>query len=72
MSDFDKAMAVITAENDQDLAECDAWWAQASPKEKMAVYEYTQREFDDPVMEVVSRFAQLAFCEAFTRNMVKK
>lgn len=60
-------LARITADNDQDQAECDAWMRETSDAGKLAVWLAIQREYKDPVMEIISRFAQLAFAQSLGR-----
>lgn len=60
-------MASIGADNDQDQAECDAWMRESSDREKMCVWMAIQRQYKDPVMELISRFAQLAFGQSLIR-----
>lgn len=55
--------AKLIHDNEQDRAACREWWAAASVEEKCRVWDAIQRTYDDPVMEIVSRFAQLAFGE---------
>lgn len=53
----------LVAENEQDRSCCRDWWREATPADRLQVWEAIQRDYDDPVMEIVSRFAQLAFSE---------
>ena len=53
----------LVSDNEQDRANCREWWRQATPAAKMLVWDEIQKEHDDPVKEVVTRFAQLAFGE---------
>lgn len=59
----------IAADNDQDRVACAEWWRQATPADKMAVWDAIQRPYpDDPVQEIVTRFAQLAFSKMALRD----
>lgn len=62
MSDGRNLLRLIAA-NDQDRANLREWWREATDEDKLAVWGCIQHEFTDPVMEVMSRFAQLAFSE---------
>jgi hypothetical protein len=53
----------LMADNDQDRAGCQQWWQEASNAEKLAVWNVIQTDYTDPTMELMSRFAQLAFSE---------
>jgi hypothetical protein len=64
MSLLNQVRSRITAENDQDRANMRQWWKETSPETKMMIWDYIQQKFPDPVAEIVSRFAQLAFAEA--------
>jgi hypothetical protein len=57
------ALLRLAADQDQDRARAERWWADASGAEKLLVLERITRPYDDPVMELMSRFAQLAFIE---------
>jgi hypothetical protein len=52
----------MISDNEQDLAEGKLWWQEASLASKLEVLKCINRDFDDPAMEVMSRFAQLSFC----------
>jgi hypothetical protein len=67
MDVWQRIMLKIAADNDQDRAEAETWWWQSSNADKVAVWEWIQREHDDPVVEIVSRLAQLAFGELAER-----
>lgn len=58
----------LQSDIDQDCAACDEWWRDATLEDKFKVWDAIQAKHNDPVMEVVSRFAQLAFSEAAVRN----
>lgn len=53
----------IASDNEQDRAACRTWWAEATEADKLAVWGAIQEPQADPVWEVVTRFAQLAFGE---------
>lgn len=59
---MDKRLRVIS-DNEQDRAECRRWWAEATTEDKLRVWHAIQQEYADPVLEIMSRFAQLAFAE---------
>ena len=61
MTNREKLLAKLTGQNDQDQAECTEWWRESTVEEKLAVWGAIQHHYTDPVMEVMSRFAQLAF-----------
>ena len=64
-------MLRMVADNDQDRSECLAWWKSATPNAKLQVFERIRRNYlDDPAMEVMSRFAQLAFMEMVEKHGV--
>lgn len=56
-------IARITADNDQDREMCKQWWRETSAADKIRVWNLIQQNHADPVMEIMSRFAQLAFGE---------
>lgn len=58
----------LIAYNEQDRAEGLQWWRESSTAEKMAVWEMIQRPFSNPIMEIMSRLAQLAFTEMAERE----
>jgi hypothetical protein len=58
----DKRLRVIS-DTEQDRAECRRWWADATEADKLRVWFTIQRDYADPAMEIMSRFAQLAFTE---------
>jgi hypothetical protein len=53
----------LVADHDQDRARAERWWAEATFKDKLRVWLCIQRDYPHPTMEVMSRFAQLAFNE---------
>lgn len=56
-------MALIS-DTEQDEAACREWWATATTADKIRVWKTIQKEYKDPAMEIMSRFAQLAFSRA--------
>lgn len=44
---------------DQDVARGVKWWREASAKDKFRVWDEIQKSHNDPVKEIVSRFAQV-------------
>lgn len=59
----------VISDNEQDRAECDHWWTTATIEEKVILWETIQKDFTgDPAMEVMSRFAQLAFADMVERH----
>lgn len=57
----------LISDNDQDRADCERWWRESTEQEKLRVWALIQRPYDDPAMECMSRFAQLAFAEMAER-----
>ena len=51
----------LISDNEQDEANALTWWRESSEADKMHVLRAITREYDDPVMEIMSRFAQLSF-----------
>ena len=68
----DRRFARIIADNDQDVAHLLDWWRESSTADKLVVLAAIQRLYDDPVMEIVSRFAQLAFAQTAVRANVEE
>lgn len=68
------SLARLVSLNDQDLAECDRWVRESSNQEKIAVWLAIQKLGgpDNPVEEIVSRFAQLAFSQAMERFLANE
>jgi hypothetical protein len=62
----------IIADNDQDRAECLAWFAQATVADKCQVWDTIQALGGSPEREIVSRFAQLAFGELLAVQFGRK
>lgn len=61
----------IDADNDQDRAACDEWWRTTPAEQRLAVWNWLQQDFENPIEEVASRFAALAFGEAAARNKAR-
>lgn len=55
---------VLLADQDQDKADLREWWLSESIESKMRLFRAITKAYDDPVMEVMSRFAQVAFFDA--------
>lgn len=53
----------IRADNDQDREMARKWMREATPAAKLQIWNEIQKEHTNPVQEIVSRFAQLAFGE---------
>lgn len=62
----------LISDNDQDLAACQEWWMTASDEAKNTVWSIIQTHYNDPAMEVMSRFAQLAFTQMFLASVENK
>lgn len=69
---IERMLVKIGSDNDQDRAACDQWMREASYADKLAVWMRIQVPRVDPVDEIVTRFAQLAFGESLTRTMEQK
>jgi hypothetical protein len=61
----------VIANNDQDAAACREWWDEATLQDKIRVWECIQRHYDEPEMEIMSRFAQLAFGQMAVEEAAK-
>lgn len=55
--------AKFVHDTEQDQAECRAWMESASLDDIAAVWEKCQFPFVNPIMELVTRFAQLKLAE---------
>ena len=53
----------LISDNEQDRAACHQWWREASDVDKLDIWNLIQKTYDDPAMEIMSRFAHLAFCD---------
>lgn len=53
----------LVSDNEQDRTSCKEWWREATEAEKLSVWARIQQSYTDPIDEIVSRFAQLAFAE---------
>ena len=60
--------AAMVSDNEQDRAQCLEWWQSATPGAKLAVLKRITAAYDDPALEVMSRFAQLAFAEMIEKH----
>lgn len=59
----DMMIAAVTAANDQDREGAKQWMREASMADRLAVWMRIQKNYKDPVDEIMSRLAQLAFGE---------
>jgi hypothetical protein len=59
----DQLLALLGSYTDQDRCDADEWWRTATLADKLRVWDRIQAKYDDPAMEIMSRFAQLAFAE---------
>ncbi len=66
---MERDLTRLKRDNAQDRIDCDGWMRQASPDDIAKVWAACQKEYADPVMELVSRFAALALGEAMVRRM---
>lgn len=64
----EKLQKIIISDNEQDRMEMKKWWREATEADKIAVWNAIQREHDNPVDEIVTRFAQIAFGEMFEES----
>lgn len=62
--DAEPALLRLLADQDQDKAAMREWWLSESAESKLRVFQAIATSYDDPVMEVMSRFAQVAFFDA--------
>ena len=53
----------LVSDNEQDRASCKEWWREATETEKLSVWARIQQSYTDPIDDIMSRFAQLAFAE---------
>lgn len=58
-----KDFLLIVSDNEQDRMHMLKWWKESTYEEKEAVWNAIQVQHDDPVQELVTRFAQVAFGE---------
>lgn len=65
---MDRQLLRIVHDNEQDRANCEKWWGESSIEEKRAVWAAIQVVYENPIMEVMSRFAQLAFAEMYEKH----
>lgn len=56
-----KMVSVVTARHDQDEAKGRDWFASLSFDDKVALWLYLNRDFDNPLLEAMSRLAILQF-----------
>lgn len=65
---MNRLLIKVQAEHDQDLMEADRWWRKTSEEVKLQILELIAGEYEDPLMELMSRFAQLGFTMMALRN----
>ena len=58
---MNKYLPKIIHDNEQDQGEMESWWRESSDADKLTVWDCIQHYYSDPVMEIMSRFAQVAF-----------
>jgi hypothetical protein len=72
MSELQRARLRILSDQDQDAAMCQTWWDEASEADKLAIWMHIQQDFthlnDGNCTEIMSRFAQLAFCQMLLQD----
>lgn len=68
----DKQIVRLAAMNDQDRAQMRDWVKEASNDDLMRVWVTIQEPYDDPAMEIMSRFAQVALSEAIAEKFGTK
>lgn len=60
----ERAMSRIATDNAADRWAMETWWRTSTNTDRFRVWCAIQRNYpDDPVMEIISRFAQVAFGE---------
>lgn len=69
--DMQKDYLKIVHLNEQDRANCQLWWDNTTTEEKLEVWALIQTNYDDPAMEIMSRFAQLSFSDMAERQIVR-
>ena len=57
----------LISDNEQDRAAFNEWWITSSHKDKLDVWGRIQKVHSDPIDEVVSGLAQIAFGEMVER-----
>lgn len=68
----EREIAMLESNIDQEIAECDAWFAAASEGDRLSVFNFNQLHKGTPIEEVSSRFATLAFMQATVRHFKPK
>lgn len=63
MTHEQRVLATISSDNDQDHANFEKWWDESTWEAKEQVWLKIVEPYDDPVMEVMSRMAQIAFTD---------
>ena len=61
----------LIAENEQDMAECEKWWREATTENKLQVLFHITRKYDDPAMEIMSRMAQITYGQLVEKDARK-
>jgi hypothetical protein len=67
----DKEIAFLESDIDQQLAECDAWFASSTEADQLSVFNAITSTQPNPIAEIVTRLAQLAFMQATVRHHKK-
>lgn len=70
-----KSLLQLISDNEQDQADCDRWWAEASGVEKDAVWTLIQRltrSDHSVIVQLIARFAQLSFGQAAERAVMRE
>lgn len=62
-------MAKLISDNEQDQAHCASWWKTSTPAAKAAVILFVTKPQQDPLLEIVTRFAQLALGQILEKEM---
>ena len=68
---IDKLLVSLRADQDQDIEAAKEWWRTSDVPAKMRVWNAIQKHYDDPAMEVMSRFAQLGYTLIALRDRPK-
>ncbi len=66
---MDRDLAQIVSDNEQDRVNMLKWWKENSLAVKMAVWKVIQIDNANPVEEIVTRFAQVAFAEMLEKEL---
>lgn len=60
-------MLMILSVHELDEAGAMAWMQESSDADKLAVWMTIQKKYDDPLMELMSRFAQWGFTQLYLK-----